>query len=208
VKEGVGAVVEPGDSECMVLVRFGDVSKCFDLSVHCTSCDGLRCLVEKAFEKHLPASSPCLCLVLDGREVPAGVQSLVETGVTGLGLATQTMVVELIAKIDNGAGSGGLKQHFKSIPVEKLSHLIKVIHGLFEDWRKRESNPVYKERYKGDPLVGKEVVWDGFSDPVKYFFEQTGMDPSKDLSEFYSDEPRTIATSYVWKGTSLEQMAG
>ena len=206
MEEGDGAVVDPGDSECMVLVRFGEVSKCFDLSAHGTSCDRLHRLVEEAFEKHLPASSPRFRLVLDGREVRAGVQSLVETGVTGVGLGTQTIVIELIAKIDSGTGSGGPK-HFKSIPVENLSHLIKKIHDLFEDWR-RESKPVYKERFKGDPLVGKEVTWDGFSDPVKYFFEQTGTDPSKVLSGFYSDEPRTIATSYVWRGTSLEQMAG
>ncbi len=65
------------DSECMIIVRFGAVSKSITLSVHRTSCDRLRILVEKVLEHHLPAASPRLRMVVDGREVPDGIKSLI-----------------------------------------------------------------------------------------------------------------------------------
>jgi hypothetical protein len=197
------AAIEMDDSECMIIVRFGAVSKCITLSVHRTSCDRLRILVEKVLEHHLPAASPRLRMVVDGREVPDGIKSLAEVG---LGLSKVMLVAELIANIDCGGGEAS--QQFKSIPVEKLSHLIEKIKKAFEAWKIKESNPVYKLRFENDTLAGKEVTWDGFSDPVKYFFEESCTDPTKDYAEFYSDELRTISASYVWKGTSLIQMAG
>ena len=187
-----------------MIVRFaGVVSKCITLSVHSTSCDRLRLLAEKAVEKHVPASSSRLRLVLDGREVPDGITSLAEEG---LGLGKLTMVAELIANIDCGGGEE--KRHFKSIPVEKLEQLIETVKKSFEEWRKLESNRVYEKRFEGDPLAGTEVMWNGFSNPVKYFFDKTKKNPTKDFAEFYSDEIRTISASYVWNGTSLVQMAG
>ena len=204
MEEEGGTAVDQGDSECMMVVRFaGVVSKCITFSVHSTSCDRLRLLVERAVEEHVPASSSRLRLVLNGREVPDGTKSLAEEG---LGFGNLIMMAELIASID--CGGGGSMQQFKSIPVEKLPQLIETIKKLFEEWKEKKSNPVYAMRFEGDTLAGKEVMWDGFSDPVKYFFEQTDTIPTKDFAEFYSDEIRTISASYVWKGTSLVEMAG
>jgi len=91
------AAIEMDDSECMIIVRFGAVSKSITLSVHRTSCDRLRILVEKVLEHHLPAASPRLRMVVDGREVPDGIKSLAEVG---LGLSKVMLVAELIANID------------------------------------------------------------------------------------------------------------
>jgi hypothetical protein len=197
-----GAVADMGDQECTLVVRLGEISKCIIVSVHSTSCDRLRLLVEAAFEKPVADSLRHLRLVFDGREVPDGNQTLAEAG---FGVGKMFVVAEFVAKIDSGGG--GPERKFKSIPVENLPRLIQAIKEDFQKW-KRESNPVYEERFPGDLLKGKEVVWDGYSDPVKYFFEKTQTDPSIKYVDLYSSELRTIATSYVWKATSLNQMAG
>ncbi len=189
------------DSGCMVTVRFGSLSKCFAFSRNTTSCDGLRLLVEKAFAEHVPASSPRLRLVFDGREIPIGVQTLEELG---LGLGKVEVTAELIANID--CGGKELKRQFKSIPVENVSRLMAAIKVEFEEWKR--THPVYEERFPGDPLAGKDVVFDGFSDSFKYFFEKTDMNPSEYFKQYYSDALRTIASSYVWRATSLDDMAG
>ena len=190
-----------GDSYCMVSVRFGSVSQSIAVSVYTTSCDEFRLHVEKAFKEHVPASTPRLRLVVDGRDFPIGGQTLAELG---FGLGKVEVVAELMANIDCG---GKETQKFKSIPVENISLLIATIKVKFEAWRQKH-NPVYEERFPGDPLAGKEVVFDGFSDSLKYFFEKTKMNPSEDFKQFYSDALRTIASSYVWSRTRLVDMAG
>jgi hypothetical protein len=190
-----------GDSYCMVSVRFGSVSQCIAVSVYTTSCDEFRLHVDKAFKEHVPASTPRLRLVVDGRDFPIGGQTLAELG---FGLGKVEVAAELMANIDCG---GKETKHFKSIPVENISLLIATIEVKFEAWRQKH-NPVYEERFPGDPLAGKEVVFDGFSDSLKYFFEKTKMNPSEDFKQFYSDALRTIASSYVWSRTRLVDMAG
>jgi hypothetical protein len=199
-----GAAVGKGDQECMVVARFGQISECIVLSIHSTSCDGLRLLVDEAFEKHLPTSARGhLRLVFDGRVLPDGDQTLAEAG---LGLGKMEVVAELVEKLD--CGGGEQERQFKSIPVENLPGLIEAIRMAFEEWRIKEGNPVYKRRFEGDHLEGKEVVWNGNSDSVKYFFEQSGMNPSVDMANFFSSKARTIATSYVWSSTTLFRMSG
>jgi hypothetical protein len=204
-KEGGGeAAVCPGGSECMVqvTVRFGPVSKCIAFSVNTTNCDELRLLVERAFKEHVPASIPRLRLMFDGREIPIGTQKLAELG---LEWGKVEVTAELMVSVD----CGGKEQNrqFKSIPCENVRLLIAAIKVDFDKW-KEIHNPVYEERFPGDPMARKEVEWDGFSDSLKFFFEKTEKDPSKDYQQFYSNELRTIASSYVWRGTRLVDMAG
>ena len=198
-----GAQEGKGDQECTVVVRLGEMSKCIIVSVHSTSCDRLRLLVEAAFEQHVPNSAlRHLRLVFDGREVSDGNQTLAEAG---FGVDKMFVVAEFVAKINSGGG--GPERKFKSIPVENLPRLIEATKADFQKW-KSEFNPVYEERFPDDPLKGKEVEWNGYSDPVKYFFEKTQTDPSIKYVDLYSSELRTIATSYVWRATSLYRMAG
>jgi hypothetical protein len=193
----------------MVVVRCEEISKCFVLPVYTTSCDELRLVVEAAFEKLVPASSlRRLRLLIDGREVPDGNQKLSEAG---LGLGKAAVDVILLERID--CGGGDLKCQFKSIIVEQLPSLIEAIKVDFEGWREKirletGNYPVYKQRFEGDHLTGREVVWDGYSDSVKYFFEQTGIDPSTVYPSCYSELLRSISTSYVWRATTLITISG
>ena len=122
-----------GDSYCMVSVRFGSVSQCIAVSVYTTSCDEFRLHV------NVPASTPRLRLVVDGRDFPIGGQTLAELG---FGLGKVEVVAELMANIDCG---GKETQKFKSIPVENISLLIATIKVKFEAWRQKH-NPVYNSK--------------------------------------------------------------
>jgi hypothetical protein len=104
--------------------------------------------------------------------------------------------------VRGGSGSG-----FKSIPIQNLHRLLTAIRSDFEAWVQDEA-PHYKRRYDGDPLVGKKVVWDGFSGSIQYFFKEKDIDPCERYKELYSSRRHSIAASYVWTATSLHRMAG
>jgi hypothetical protein len=104
--------------------------------------------------------------------------------------------------IRGGSGSG-----FKSIPIQKLRRLLTAIRSDFDAWVQDEQ-PHYKQRYEGDPLDGKEVVWDGFSGSIQYFFKKKDINPCEKYKEHYSSRRRSIAVSYVWSATSLLRIAG
>ena len=103
------------------------------------------------------------------------------------------------------AGTQHLK--LKSIIVEELDDLLHAIKKDFDAWVSSEK-PVYKAQFENDPNAGKSVVWDGFSGPVKYFFEEKKIVPSKEYSQYYSDESHNVAVSYVWRCTGLWTIAG
>jgi hypothetical protein len=104
--------------------------------------------------------------------------------------------------VRGGTGSG-----FKSIPIQNLRRLLAAIRSTFDAWVQDEE-PHYKQRYDGDPLEGKEVVWDGFSGSIQYFFKKKDINPCEKYKEHYSSRQRSIAVSYVWSATSLLRMAG
>jgi hypothetical protein len=104
--------------------------------------------------------------------------------------------------VRGGSGSG-----FKSIPIRNLRRLLTAIKSDFDDWVQNEA-PTYKRRFDGDPLVGKKVIWDGFSGSIQYYFKEKNIDPCERYKELYSNQRHSIAVSYVWSATSLHQMAG
>jgi hypothetical protein len=71
--------------------------------------------------------------------------------------------------LHGGSGSG-----FKAIPIQNLRRLLTAIKSDFDAWVQAEK-PHYKRRYDGDPLEGKEVVWDGFSGSIQYFFKEQNI---------------------------------
>ena len=104
--------------------------------------------------------------------------------------------------IRGGSGSG-----FKSIPIQNLRRLLTEIRTDFDAWVQHKQ-PHYKPRYDKDPLEGKEVVWDGFSGSIQYFFKENDINPSERYKHLYSSRRHSIAVSYVWSATKLHQMAG
>ena len=104
-------------------------------------------------------------------------------------------------------GAGNPEIRFDSIPVENFSSLIKHIRSDFDEWVKNE-HPHYEKRFEGDKMVGIPVVWDGSSGPIQYFFKTKEINPSERFKQFYSKNKHSIAVSYVWSATTLEQMKG
>ena len=108
--------------------------------------------------------------------------------------------VLLVLPIRGGTASG-----FASIPVKKFRPLLNAIEADFHLWR---------AKYDGQPffswgrLKGQEVVWDGMSDCIKFFFEVEKITPSEKYKEYYDVKRHTIATSYVWAVTGLSHMTG
>ena len=108
--------------------------------------------------------------------------------------------VLLVLPIRGGTGSG-----FASIPVKNFRPLLNAIEADFHLWR---------AKYDGQPffswgrLKGQEVVWDGMSDCIKFFFEVEKINPSEKYKEYYDVKRHTIATSYVWAVTGLSHMTG
>lgn len=107
-------------------------------------------------------------------------------------------------QIDLRLRAGTHNPMFKSIIKETINDLLCAIQKDFDDWVLSDK-PVYD---KNHPCAGKPVEWDEFSGPVKYFFEQKNIVPSQKYSQFYSNEPHTVAISYVWKATKLSTIAG
>jgi hypothetical protein len=82
----------------------------------------------------------------------------------------------------------------------------------FEEWAK--SCTVYQARFAGDPLEGKKVEWNGYSNPVQYFLQEHISREGRDLlhdDEFeqcFAEAKADISVSYVWASTKLEDIAG
>ena len=102
---------------------------------------------------------------------------------------------------------GGSGSRFKSIPIQNLRRLLTEIRTDFDAWVQHKQ-PHYKPRNDKDPLEGKEVVWDGFSGSIQYFFKEKDINPCERYKELYSSQRHSIAVSYVWSATSLHRMAG
>jgi hypothetical protein len=109
--------------------------------------------------------------------------------------------LQLVMSIKGGAG------HFKSIPVKNLSDLVMAIKSDFDEWI-QTAQPRYSSRFEGDTLFGTEVVWDGFSGSIQYYFKTNNITPYEKYVRFYSNDQRTVAVSYVWSATKILDIAG
>ena len=174
----------------------------FHKAIHLHDCSPLQRVsdLKKAAAKHygLNECKESLFIRFRGRKLHDENLTLEAAGIL------KNCEVQLVLPIRGGTvpgtGSG-----FASIPVKNLRPLLDAIRADFQLWRaKYDEKPVYAWGRQ----MGKEVVWDGMSDCVKFFFEDEEINPSEKYKEYYDAKRHTIATSYVWAKTGLCHMTG
>jgi hypothetical protein len=187
-----------GNSECMhITVRFGKTVLALEVPP-LQQVGALKLTVAKhlSMSEHDAIIAVMAIHVKGKRLLRCDEMTLEEAGISS------NCEVLCTLNIRGGSGMG-----FKSIPIQNLRRLLTAIRSDFDAWVQDEA-PHYKQRYDGDPLVGKKVVWDGFSGSIQYFFKEKDINPCKRYEEFYSSRRHSLAVSYVWSATSLHRMAG